>query len=64
MKSSTLIKRLQDLVNRYGDLDVAYPDNCEGGYTQIDYINVEYPYKAGQFGVEDKDADPIFFSLK
>ena len=64
MKTSQLIKELQDSLMQHGDVDVCFPDFADGGHIDIDYIVPEYPWKAGQIGVDDKEAGVAFISLK
>jgi hypothetical protein len=65
MKTSQLIKELQDSLMQHGDVDVRFPDFGDtGGHIDVDYVVPEYPWKAGQIGVEDKEAGVAFISLK
>jgi hypothetical protein len=65
MKTSQLIKQLQDSLTKHGDVDVCFPDfgDC-GGYVDIDCVVPEYPWKVGALGVVDKEAGVAFISLK
>lgn len=63
MKTSQLIKELQDSLIQNGDVDVCFQDFVDGGYIDIDYICPEYTWKAGQI-VEDRGDRVAFISLK
>ena len=65
MKTSQLIKELQDSLMKHGDVEVRFPDfGDDGGHIDIDYVVPEYPWKVGHIGVEDKEAGVAFISLK
>ena len=64
MKTSQLIKELQDSLMKHGDVDVCFPDFADGGHIDIDHVVPEYPWKAGHIGVEDKEAGVAFITLK
>jgi hypothetical protein len=64
MKTSQLIKALQDSLIQNGDVDVCFPDFADGGYVDIDRVVPEYAWKAGHIGVEDREAGVAFISLK
>ena len=64
MKTSQLIKELQDSLMKHGDVDVYFPDfGDDGGHINIDYVVPEYPWKEENIGVEDKEAGVAFISL-
>ena len=54
MKISELVTKLEELKAEHGDIKVAYHDNYEGGTCDIDRVVPSYPYKLGEWGVEDK----------
>jgi hypothetical protein len=65
MKTSQLIKALQDSLIQNGDVDVCFPDfGDDGGHIDIDHVVPEYAWKAGHIGVEDREAGVAFISLK
>lgn len=64
MKISELIEKLQEEMKQHGDVEVCCRDSSDGGYKGIDEINPQYPWKAGQPFVEDKEAGVIFISLE
>ena len=64
MKTSQLIKELQDSLMKHGDVDVRFINLADGDHEEIDYVVPEYAWKAGQMGVEDREAGVAFISLK
>ena len=54
MKISLLILKLEELREKHGNLEVRYTDNYEGGTCDINRVVPSYPYKIGEWGVEDK----------
>lgn len=63
MKTSQLIEKLQKAMADHGDLDVCFQDFADGGYVDVESVSPSYPWKAGQYGVDDLDADPVFIQL-
>jgi len=66
MKTSQLIEKLQKAMAEHGDLNVCFKDFTDGGYVDIVHIETvspAYPWKAGQYGVDDLDAGPVFIQL-
>ncbi len=65
MKTSQLIKKLQDSLTKHGDVDVCFPDFGDyGGYVDIDSVVPEYPWKDADMIVADKEAGVAFILLK
>ena len=63
MKTSELIKKLQDSLKEHGDKDVGFYDSYEGSYFDIKSVVPEYPWKSGELFVDDKEAGVAFISL-
>ena len=64
MRTSQLIKALQDLLAQHGDVNVRFVNMYDGGYEDVEEVVPEYAWKAGQMGVEDREAGVVFISLK
>ena len=63
MKTSELIKKLQDSLKEHGDKDVCLYEPHEGVYDDIKSVVPEYPWKSGELFVDDKEAGVAFIGL-
>lgn len=61
MKTTEIIKKLQNSLRIHGDLDVCYKDLHEKGYADIREVVPVYPWKA--YGIEDKAARVAFMGI-
>ena len=61
MKTSELIKKLQECIEKHGDKDVCLNGGYGGGYEAILDVVPEYGWK--EEGNEDKEARATFFGL-
>ena len=61
MKTSELIKKLQESIEKYGDKDACLNGGYGGGYEAILDVVPEYGWK--EEGIEDKEAKVAFIGL-
>lgn len=64
MKISELIEKLQESLKEHGDKRVCFYNMYDGGFEDVDIVTPEYPWKAGQIGVDDKEAGVAFIGLR
>jgi hypothetical protein len=62
MKITELIANLQRMRREYGDIEVCYHDNYDGGSLEIKEVIPCRPYKAGEW-VEDETQPPYCVEL-